>query len=52
MAQDNPINREFLMVHENFLSTDKSRFLEPPGEKQIGLRNQEFEKLKVTSNYA
>ena len=32
--------------------TMESRFLEPPGETQIGSRNQEFEKSKVASNYA
>ena len=32
--------------------TVKSRFLEPPGETQIGSRNREFEKSKVASNYA
>ena len=30
----------------------ESRFLEPPGETQIGSRNREFEKSKVVSNYA
>ena len=30
----------------------ESRFLEPPGETQIGSRNREFEKSKVASNYA
>ena len=29
-----------------------SRFLEPPGETQIGSRNREFEKSKEASNYA
>ena len=32
--------------------TVESRFREPPGETQIGLRNREFEKSKVASNYA
>ena len=31
--------------------TVESRFLEPPGEMQVGSRNREFEKLKVASNY-
>ena len=31
--------------------TVESRFLEPPGETQIGSRNREFEKSKVASNY-
>ena len=30
----------------------ESRFLEPPGETQIGSRNREFEKSKVASNCA
>ena len=34
------------------VSTVESRFLEPPGETQIGSRNREFEKSKVASNYA
>ena len=32
--------------------TVESQFLKPPGETQIGLRNREFEKSKVVSNYA
>ena len=32
--------------------TVESRFLEPPGETQIGSRNREFAKSKVASNYA
>ena len=34
------------------LNTVENQFLEPPGEKPIGSRNQEFEKSKVASNYA
>ena len=29
-----------------------SRFLKPPRERKIGWKNREFEKSKVTSNYA
>ena len=36
----------------SFLPAAESRFLEPPGEKQISSRNREFEKSKVASNYA
>ena len=32
--------------------TVESRFLEPPGETKIGLRNRELEKSKVASNVA
>ena len=35
-----------------FTPTVESRFLEPPGETQIGSKNREFEKSKVASNYA
>ena len=31
--------------------TVESRFLEPPGETQIGSRNREFEKSMVASNW-
>ena len=37
---------------KRFVYTVESRFLEPPGETQIGSRNREFEKSKVASNYA
>ena len=32
--------------------TVESRFLEPPGETQIGSRNREFEKSNMALNYA
>ena len=39
------------ICHRYITYTVESRFLEPPGETQIGSRNREFEKSKVASNY-
>ena len=42
----------YLIVIFRYDTTVESRFLEPPGETEIGSRNREFEKSKVASNYA
>ena len=46
------LKRALSQIFLRRITTVESRFLEPPGETQIGSWNREFEKSKVASNYA